>query len=234
MSPYGSALLDYHNGNQNAKVIIHRDDDSRFELPMNIFFNNSSSFSRIEKKAIELCHGKVLDVGAGSGRHSLYLREKGFDVFSIDISPEAAEIMKIQGLNNVECSGIFDFNKGEYDSILLLGHGIGMVGSLEGFRRFLNHTEKLLRSNGIIVFDSLDVRCTKDPKNLDYQKRNKKRNRYIGEIHMRFEYNGVIGSPYSWLHIDPDTLETEVSKLGWHKEIIHQEDTGDYLVKLFI
>ncbi|HNW88495.1 MAG TPA: methyltransferase domain-containing protein [Bacteroidales bacterium] len=144
MTLYGLALSDFFNGNQDAKVIMHRDDNTSFELPMNIFFHGRG-FSFIEEEALELCRGKVLDVGAGSGRHSLYLKQKGLDVFSIDISPEATEIMKKQGLSKVKCSNIFDFHEGKYDSIILLGHGIGMTGSLEGFRIFLGHMEKLLR-----------------------------------------------------------------------------------------
>jgi len=109
MSPYGLALMDYYKGNQVARVILHRDDDTYYELPMSIFFRNSSDFSTIEKKAIGLCFGKILDAGAGAGQHSLFMQQNGFDVFSIDISPEAVEIMKKQGLTRVKCVSIFFF-----------------------------------------------------------------------------------------------------------------------------
>jgi SAM-dependent methyltransferase len=233
MTLYGLALLDFYNGNRDSFVTLHRDDDEKFDLPISIFFNDEHNFSVIEMKALELCVGNVLDVGAGTGRHSLFLQHNGVNTCSIDISPEAIEIMQKRGMKNVTCESFFDFNNGKFDTILLLLHGIGMVENLDGFRRFLIHAEQLLNPGGIIVFDALDVRCTKDPKNLEYHERNRKLNRYIGEIHMQFEYKGVVGEPYSWLHIDPDTLENEISKTGWTLEIAHCEPTGDYLVKLF-
>jgi len=233
MTPYGLALLDYYNGFRDALVTVHRDDDEAFDMPIAIFFNEEQKFSVIEKKALELCFGNVLDVGAGTGRHSLFLQHNGINTYSIDISPEAAEIMQKRGMKNVRCESFFNFNDGKFDTILLLLHGIGMVENLDGFRRFLLHAEQLLNPGGIIVFDTLDVRCTKDPKNLEYHERNKKSSRYIGEIHMQFAYKGVVGAPYSWLHIDPDTLENEISKTGWTAEIAHREPWGDYLVKLY-
>lgn len=232
MTPYGLALLDYYNGARDKVVTMHRDDGEKFDLPIAIFFNDEPRFSMIEKKALELCFGNVLDVGAGTGRHSLFLQHNGFDTHSIDISAEAVEIMQRRGIKNVTCESVFNFHDGKFDTILLLMHGIGMVENLKGFRHFLLHAEQLLNPDGIIVFDTLDVRCTKDPKNLAYHERNKKLNRYIGEIHMQFEYKGVVGAPYIWLHIDPETLKKEVSKAGWSIKISHRELCGDYLVTL--
>ena len=232
MTPYGMALLDYFNGDKEARVTMHRDDGAHYELPVSIFFQEEPQFSTIEQKALALCRGKILDVGAGTGKHSLVLLKKGFTVDSVDISPEAVEIMTKRGIKHARCSNIFDFREGRYDTILMLLHGVGMVETLDGFRRFLNHAENLLNPKGIILFDTLDVRVTEDPGNLAYQEKNKKQNRYIGEIHLQFEYKGEMGSPHSWLHLDPDTLEDEVSKQGWQKEIIHREPWGDYLAKL--
>lgn len=41
----------------------------------------------LERTALQLATGKILDVGAGSGCHSLALQEAGKDVHAIDISP---------------------------------------------------------------------------------------------------------------------------------------------------
>lgn len=232
MEPYGLALLDYFNGDHSATQIFHRDDDRDFEVPMSLFFRDSAGFSRIEQAAIELCAGRVLDIGAGTGRHSLVLQEKGLHVVALDVSPQAIEIMKKRGVRDVYQGDIFEFNQGKYDTLLLLLHGIGMVGDLDGLRRFLHHAHTLVAPGGILVFDSLDVRCTDDPIHLSYHERNRRRNKYIGEIRFQIEYKGKRGHLFSWLQVDPDTLK-EVSVVeGWTAEIVCQEPSGDYLARL--
>jgi len=232
MEPYGLALLDYFNGDHSATQIFHRDDGRDFEVPISLFFRDSAGFSRIEQTAIELCSGRVLDIGAGTGRHSLVLQEMGLDVIALDVSPQAIDIMKKRGVRGVHHGDIFEFNHGKYDTLLLLLHGIGMVGDLDGLRRFLHHAHTLLAPKGILVFDSLDVRCTDDPIHLSYHEGNRRRNKYIGEIRFQIEYKGKRGPLFSWLQVDPDTLK-EVSVVeGWTAEIVCQEHSGDYLARL--
>ena len=232
MEPYGLALLDYFNGDHSATQIFHRDDGRDFEVPISLFFRDSAGFSRIEQTAIELCSGRVLDIGAGTGRHSLVLQEKGLHVTALDVSPHAIEIMNKRGVRGVYHGDIFEFNQGKYDTLLLLLHGIGMVGDLDGLRRFLHHAHTLLAPGGILVFDSLDVRCTDDPAHLSYHEGNRKRNKYIGEIRFQIQYKGTRGPLFSWLQVDPETLDKVSMDEGWDTEIICREPSGDYLARL--
>lgn len=204
MGPYGLALMDYFNGDHAATLIMHRDDGCKFDLPAEIFFTEFPEFSALEKLALEMCFGDVLDIGAGTGRHSLELQKRGLNVHAIDIAPEAVAIMKKRGVKKVTCTDIFAFHSGRFDTLLLLLHGIGMVETIDGLRRFLAHAHSLLRPGGLLIFDSLDVRCTDDPVNLAYQEENRRKNRYFGEIHLQFEYKGLKGAPWIWLHVDPE------------------------------
>lgn len=232
MQPYGLALIDYFNGDHSATQIFHRDDGVDFEMPISVFFGGTKEFSRIEQAAVDLCRGKILDVGAGTGRHSLVLQDKGLDVVALDVSSEAVDIMTRRGVRNVCHANIFEFNTGTYDTLLMLLHGIGMVGDLAGLHRFLEHARTLLNPGGSLVFDSLDVRCTSDPVHLAYHESNRKKNRYIGEIHFQIEYKGKKGNPFSWLQIDPETLRQEALSSGWSSKIVCQEQWGDYLAQL--
>jgi SAM-dependent methyltransferase len=157
------------------------------------------------------------------------LQNKGLNVVAIDISPEAVEVIKKNGIKNAECIDVYEFKGQKFDTLLMLMHGIGMTENLVGLNRFLNHAHSLINPNGQLLFDSLDVRTDPD---LDYQKRNKALNRYFGEIHMQFEYKGIKGEPCIWLHIDPETLTIEALKAGWACEIVYKEPRGDYLAKL--
>mgnify|MGYP000882237464 FL=1 len=69
--------------------------------------------------------GKVLDLGCGNGRNSLYLVNKGFDVTAWDKNPNSLSnlqrIRDAEGLNNLHIDSV-DLNslsfEGEYDFIL--------------------------------------------------------------------------------------------------------------------
>ena len=232
MSPYGKALVDYYQGDDSAEIIHHREDGYSIKLPVEIFFREESKMSKIEWKALQLCFGNVLDIGAGTGLHSLILQDKGLNVKAIDISPESVEVMKNRGVRNAECRDIFEFEGEKFDTLLMLLHGIGITGDLDGFHRYLKHAYELTEPNGIVLFDSLDVRCTDNPKHLEYQEYKRKKGEYIGEIKMEIEYKGEKGSLVNWLHLDPDTLKKEIKKTKWSCEIIHKEPSGDYLAKL--
>lgn len=91
MNLYGRALFDYYNGDFTKKLYMCRDDGFKFELPIDIFFRDSIELG-IDKKALDSCFGKVLDIGAGTGLHSLYLQNLGFEVVALDISQEACEV----------------------------------------------------------------------------------------------------------------------------------------------
>lgn len=232
MDLYGRALLDYYNGEQNAMIIMRRDDGFSAELPLRVFFARPAEFSHIEQLALEMCRGDVLDIGAGTGRHSLALQQRGLNPYAIDISAGAIEIIRRNGVSGAECADIFKFNKGIYDTLMMMLHGIGMTETLDGFTKFLHHAGTLLRPGGQLIFDSLDVRCTADAGNLAYQKSNIRKNRYFGEIHLEFEYKGIKGKPWIWLHIDQETMTERAHNAGWKAEIVHTEAGGDYLARL--
>ena len=50
---------------------------------------------------------------------------------------------------------VFAFHGGPFDTLLLMMHGIGMVGDLDGLDRFLRHAHTLLKPEGQLLFDFL-------------------------------------------------------------------------------
>ncbi|KKN06292.1 hypothetical protein LCGC14_1078740 [marine sediment metagenome] len=233
MEPFGLALEDFVNGNKNATVIFHRDDGLKDEYSISTCFRTFREFSSIEKLAITLCRGKILDIGAGVGPHSLKLQDLGFEIYSIDICPQACEIMRERDLKNVKCTTIYNIQEKIFDTFLLMGRSIGFVEDLKGLKKFLHYSKKLLHPDGIILLDSLDLRLTERPEHLAYQARNLKLGRYIGEIELQMEYKGYLGEPFKLLHVDPDTLNKLVQETGWFCNILDKEENGSYLAKIF-
>ena len=232
MEPYGRSLLDFFNGDRSAQVVIHRDDGHADDLPAGIFFRDPSDFSPIEQEAVALCRGYVLDIGAGTGCHSLALQERGTRVLAIDVSPQALEILSKRGVEKCRHVDVFEFQGGPFDTLLLMMHGIGMVQNLTGLDHFLEHARTLLKPDGQLLFDSLDVRCTDNPVHLAYQQANRRAGRYFGQIRLRFEYQGQMGPPFGWLHVDPGTLAEHAVRLGWSCRVVRREENGDYLAQL--
>jgi SAM-dependent methyltransferase len=232
LDPFGLALWEHFQGNTSAVLTIKRDDGVDATLPAGHFFRPPGEFSAIENLALKQCRGRVLDVGAGSGLHSLVLQQRGVSVTAIDISRHAVEIMTQRGVADVHHADIFDFAGGPFDTLLMMGHGIGMVQSIAGLDRFLGHAGSLLAEDGQILLDSCDVRKTDDPVHLAYHEANRQADRYIGEIRIRLEYQAKVGAACGWLHVDAETLGQHAGQAGWSCEVMLEEPSGDYLARL--
>ena len=232
MEPLGLALEAYFRGDADAQLIIRRDDGLENPLPVSYFFRNPSESTNIDKAALEHCRGHVLDVGAGSGLHSIVLEERRFQVTPIDISAQAVEIMRTRGLSDARCADFFELQDGSFDTILMMGHGIGMVETIAGLDRFLVHARRLLNKDGQVLLDSADVRVTEDPVHLAYHEANRKAGRYVGEVTVELQFQSHKGPSCGWLHVDPDKLKGHAERAGWQTEVVVKEYSGDYLVKL--
>lgn len=231
MRPYALALMDYYRGNLSAALTIVRDDGWITQLPIDTFFRQAQKLE-LEKKALDLCRGDILDVGAGTGLHSLFLQEMGLRVTAIDVSAEAVQIMKERGVTNAQQADIMLFNEGYFDTIIMMGHGIGVVENIAGLDQFLKNMHELLKPNGQILLTSAELRVTNEPIHLAYHRRNLDAGRYYGEIRMQFKYRDFIGPLFGWLHVDAETLGIHALKVGWQCEVISQQQDGNYLARL--
>src|SRR5688572_3246111 len=96
---YGKQLLAQYNGQTPTVEIIERDDDYiDTGSDAGLYFTGYDEWHDLERQAIDKARGKILDIGCGAGRHSLYLQDKGFDVTGIDNSPGAIKVCKLRGL----------------------------------------------------------------------------------------------------------------------------------------
>jgi len=232
MGPHGAALLAYVRGDAAAELRIRRDDGLVGVLPAAQYFREPAAFTASERSALEACRGQVLDVGAGTGLHSLELQARGFRVTAIDISAVAVEIMRERGVAEARCADVWELEDEGFDTLLMLGHGIGMVETLAGLDRYLAHARGLTRPGGQVLLDSTDVTRTSEPLHLAYHEANRRAGRYVGETRMQLEYAGSRGPFCGWLHVDPATLGEHARRAGWSPEVLLEGDTGEYLARL--
>nr|BAJ06899.1 putative methyl transferase [uncultured bacterium] len=232
IEPCGRALLHYFYGDLSAEVSWRPDNGTCGSLPVQFFFRSQSELSRIEQLALEQSAGPVLDVGAGAGLHALALQDRGVEVVALDISEHAVAVMRNRGVTDVWCGDVLNFKGGPFKTVLMLWHGLGVVGDLQGLDRFLAHARTLIAGEGQILADSLDLRKAVDDQYRADRRRTGTSLRYFGEIRMQFEYQGKAGPLFSVLHVDPRTLEAHASRLGWRTQVLTSESNGDYLVRL--
>ena len=234
MTPHGLALRAFFEGDRDACLLTRRDDGFEAPIPVHHFFRDPAAFSPLERAALDACRGSVLDVGAGSGLHALALQNRGGAVTALDISPDAVAIMRARGVRDVREGDVMTFRGGPFDTLLMLGHGVGMTGTLRGLETFLRHATGLLHPGGQLLLDSLDARRTDDPRHRAYHESNEAAGRYAGEIRMRLVFRDHTGPPVPWLHVDPDTLASVAGAAGFVSARLLETEHGEYLARLVL
>jgi SAM-dependent methyltransferase len=230
MSPFGAALSAYQAGRHDASFEIIRDDGFHCPVPAEKFF--CPTFSELETVALDGCRGTVLDLGAGAGRHSLELQRRGLEVWSLDILPEACEVMRQRGVPHPVCGDALVWKERTFDTLLMLMNGIGLTGTLERLGHFLGQARDLAAPGGQILCDSLDVLLTQERGHLDYHEGNLARGLPVGQQYFHLEFEGQSGEVFPWLHLEPPALFQRAAEAGWRGEILFQEPGGHYLARL--
>ena len=106
--PMGSAILEYQKTGDAARLRVLSSQFEEDEIPVPHLFRGIEEMPDLERAALDLAKGRVLDVGAGAGCHSIILQSRGLDVTSVDISPLSCEAMKLRGLRDVQCLDILE------------------------------------------------------------------------------------------------------------------------------
>jgi hypothetical protein len=144
----------------------------------------------------------------------------------MELSPKAAEVIKLRGVKKVLQQDIFTYTSSEkFDTLLLLMNGIGLTGSIMRLKQFLEIAKSLLHPGGQLIFDSSNVAYL-------YEGNIPQDGNYYGEILYQYEYKKQKTDWFSWLYIDQQTLKTITSGLGWKMEILTEDDCDQYLTKL--
>jgi SAM-dependent methyltransferase len=232
--PHVRALLAFESGDENASITVLDDLGDVESYPAAWFFRSEEELPALEVRALELCRGGVLDVGAGAGCHSLVLQQRGHSVCAVEILPEMIELLRRRDVRDARTGSVFHPPAGRWDTVLMLMNGWGLPGTLAGLERFLFDVDRLVAPGGQIIADSTDMRhlASDTSTHGDTRPPLREDGRYVGEIQFQLEFAGRRGDPFSQLYVDPDTLTALARQAGWKVEIVERGEHGHFLSRL--
>jgi len=227
---FGKAILDYYNGNYTEDIVTSTNISDEDVLPLPYLFREYKDMPNLEKKALELAKGSVLDTGCGTGSHSLYLEKRGLSVKAIDISKGAIDVANQRGVKNAQLLNFIDETE-PFDTILLLMNGTGIFQTLAQSPYFLNHLKTLLNPGGQILLDSSDIQYMYETDDggmwIDIN------SDYYGELDYTIKYKGM-ESTLPWLYLDFDNLRYACKLVGLKCELVLEGEHFDYLARITV
>ncbi|CAN5346094.1 methyltransferase domain-containing protein [soil metagenome] len=229
---FGMALKAWYIEKDPTDIVVHSPDFDDDIIAVPYLFRDYKDMPLLEKKALENCSGRVLDVGCGAGSHSLYLQnKKNLQVTGIDISPGAIEVASSRGLQDVRKINFFDLQDEKFDTLLFIMNGTGVIGKLDNLDNFFEHSRKLLHPDGKIIIDSSDLRYLFDQDKdggiwieMDAQ--------YYGELEFSISYKRETSSPFNWLYLDQNIFNIAAQKSKFNFTLLKEGKHFDYLAEL--
>jgi SAM-dependent methyltransferase len=228
---FGKAILDFQTNHSPENLVTETNISEADEMSIDYLFRSYNEMPKLEKKALQLAKGKILDVGCGAGSHALYLQKKGFDVTAIDISANAIKACELRGVQNIKVQNILDTENEKFDTILLLMNGTGIFGTLAATSNYLQKLKSLLNPNGQILVDSSDIIYMFDTD--DDGSYLVPASGYYGELTFSISYKNETEETFPWLYMDYNTLQNAAHANGLQCELVTEGKHFDYLAKLF-
>ncbi len=231
MDIFGAAFRDYINGYIKGRIVVRTNKSGTEHLPVAYFFRSLEDMPQWERLVIEMCRGRVLDVGAGAGSHSLALQEMGLEPVAIDMSPGAVEVMRSRGVLNAVCSDFFSYNPDDgFDTILFLMNGAGIAGRISRMKKLLLHAKGMLNPGGSVYIESTDLMYLY--REDDGSVRIPLGESYYGEVEYILGYRGSKSGPVPWLFLDPDNMTAIAAGCGLSTEIIYHGEDHNYIARI--
>ena len=214
---YGHAVFDYLKGVSGSEI-GERDDG--FVSPSGgpkLYFGDYGDWSPDQRKAMRYVRGRVLDIGCGAGRHSLYLQKKGLEVLGIDTSRLALRVCRLRGLKKTKLLSVTQISSrlGKFDTLLMLGNNFGLFANLRRARWLLGRFHRITSEGARIIAESMDPYQTDDPVNLEYHKLNRKRGRMSGQVRIRLRYKKHATPWFDYLLVSKDEMKRILEHTGW-------------------
>jgi SAM-dependent methyltransferase len=227
--PLAAALLDHHRSGRPKRVHATRADGVSFAIETEEYFTLEGSLANLDTLSLNRCRGRVLDVGAGAGRHALALQTMDREVVAIDVSEICTSLCLERGVRDARTFDVMSLDSaeplGRFDSIFFGMQTIGVAGGVTPLRKLLTRLRYCLEPAGEIIVDSSALR---EPWQGDEEDQSPSR----GEIVLSTRYRGWRGAPFPWVYLAEPDLADIAAAAGFEMETVGSVDSGEYLAIL--
>ena len=228
--PMGAAIHDYYHTGKAEVLRVFSSEFEEDEIPVEDLFREYDDMPLLEQVALDLAEGSVLDVGAGSGCHSIALKQMGKAAVAIDISALSVNVMKERGLD-ARLVDFYDESFAErFNTVIMLMNGTGIIGSLDNIPAFFKRLDDLLAPGGSVLIDSSDLRYLYEEEDgslmIDLA------DDYYGQLDYQMQYKDIKGDPFDWLYLDFETLAFYAEENAFCAELVAEGENYDYLARL--
>ncbi len=227
--PLAAALLDHHHTGRARRVEATRADGASFAIETEEYFTLEGQLAELDGLALDRCRGRVLDVGAGAGRHALALGARGLEVVAIDVSPLAVSLCRLRGVPDARVCNVMRLDSeeelGRFDTLLFGMQTIGVAGGVETLVGLLDRVKGLLAPGAELVVDSSELREAWEGDERDTSPTR-------GEIVLSTRYRGWHGEPFPWLYLSESDLRDVATRAGYGMETLGRVEGGEFLAAL--
>lgn len=157
--------------NREKTILMGEQWNKIFGQQGKVFANPQEDIPKIVKLFKKRGVKKVLDLGCGSGRHTIYLSKHGFEVYGIDNAPEGIKITK-DWLNkeklevNLKTGSVYkklSYRDNFFDAIIsvqVIHHA-----KIKTIQKAIKEIERVLKPNGLIFVSVPKLFSKRDLKN---------------------------------------------------------------------
>lgn len=223
------ALVDHYRTGRARQVAATRADGVAFTIDTMEYFTLEGELAALDAIALGRCRGRVLDVGAGAGRHALALQRLGLEVVAVDASATCIGLCRARGVRDARTLDVTRLEAieglGRFDTLLFGMQTIGLAGGVEALARLLERWTGLLAEGGEMLVDSSALREAWEGDASD-------RSAEAGEIVLSTRYRAQFGEPFPWLYVGASDLAAIGARAGLATTVLGEVEGGEFLAAL--
>lgn len=231
----GQMMYDHLRGIETDEIIEREDGYINVGPGAAMYFAGFRNWRDLERRGIAHVRGKVLDVGCGAGRCSLYLQSRGHEVLGIDWSPLAIKTCHQRGVKHALVLPVTGMSRrvgADFDTILMYGSNFGLLANKRRARWLLRRFHGLTTPGARIVASTTDPYDTTSPVHRRYHRRNRERGRLGGQIRLRCRYGSLATPWFDYLLVSKRELRALVRETGWQVGELIEGDGAQYVAVL--